>query len=195
MAFTIRAKNIMLDAIARLTNPAAAVDRVGVFNKQANKSGTATASSDLINITAHGYSAGDVIVFTTLTGGAGLSLNVPYFVIAAGLVANAFSVSTVAGGSAVNITTDYSAVTGARYVEPGAPYARKAIAWNAPAEGTIDDSTNGAVIDVPATVAVDAEGGWNNSTGDLLIFTLVTQVPGDAANWTYTITDADLTIT
>lgn len=72
---------------------------------------TATASTDLVNETAHGLLAGDRVYFTTLTGGTGLSLNTNYYVLAAGLTANAFAVSTTDGGAAVNITVDYSAVS------------------------------------------------------------------------------------
>jgi hypothetical protein len=67
---------------------------------------TATAATDLINKTAHGLIAGDRIYITALTGGTGLALQRNYYVIAAGLTANAFSVSTTAAGAAVNITAD-----------------------------------------------------------------------------------------
>lgn len=194
--FTARAKNVMLDAIARATAPAAAVDRVGVFQQQAGKAVTGVAATNLLTAAAHGYAAGDLVAFSALNGGAGLAINTPYFVIATGLTANDFKIARTPGGTEIDFTTAVSAVsTINKYVEPGAPYARKAIAWNAPAEGTIDDSTNGAVVDVPATIPVDAEGGWHNASGDLLVFNKVTQVPGDTADWTYTITDADLTIT
>lgn len=193
--FTTRAKNIMLDAIARATAPAAAVDRVGVFQQQAGKAVTGVNATDLLTSAAHGFAAGDLVAFSALNGGAGLEINKPYFVIATGLTANDFRVARTPGGTQVNFTTDVVAVsTIHRYVEPGAPYARVAIAWNAPAEGTVDDSTNGAVINVPASVDVDAEGGWHNASGDLLVWNKVTKVVGDASNWTYTYTDADLTI-
>lgn len=71
---------------------------------------TATASTDLINKTAHGLLAGDPVYFTTLTGGTGLALTQVYYVLATGLTANAFAVATTPTGTAVNITADYSAV-------------------------------------------------------------------------------------
>jgi hypothetical protein len=74
---------------------------------------TGTASTDRINKVAHGYSNNDDIVFTSLTGGAGLTANtVTYWVINAN--ADDFQVSATRGGAAVNITTDYTDMTAAR---------------------------------------------------------------------------------
>ena len=70
---------------------------------------TATASTDKIASTGHGLVNGDSVVFTALTGGAGLVVGVPYFVINKGT--NDFEVSLVKGGTKVNITTDASAAT------------------------------------------------------------------------------------
>jgi hypothetical protein len=81
---------------------------VQVFD--AGKSGNAD-TDNTIDITAHGYKAGDLIYFTSLTGGAGLSTFKGYYVRSSGLGANTFTVATTAGGSAVNITDAYSAVT------------------------------------------------------------------------------------
>lgn len=67
------------------------------------------AATDLLTSTAHGLAVGDRVSFTTLTGGTGLATDTPYFVIASGLTANAFKVSTTSGGSAVNFTTDITA--------------------------------------------------------------------------------------
>lgn len=71
---------------------------------------TATASTDLINSTAHGLVAGDSIVFTALTGGTGLTINTPYWVVPA-VAANTFQISLVKGGTPVNFTSDVSAAT------------------------------------------------------------------------------------
>ncbi len=68
------------------------------------------AADDIIDTTTdHGYAAGDRVVFTSLTGGAGLSTNREYYVIAASLAATTFKVSQTLGGSAVNFTTDITA--------------------------------------------------------------------------------------
>jgi hypothetical protein len=75
---------------------------------------TAAASTDLITKTTHGLVAGDRVTFSTLTGGTGLSTGVTYYVLASGLTANAFKVSLTSGGTAINITVDYTTV---RYVK------------------------------------------------------------------------------
>jgi hypothetical protein len=73
---------------------------------------TSAAADDIIDTaTAHGFVAGDRVVFPTLTGGTGLSTNREYYVIAANLAAQTFQVSTTPGGSAVNFSADATAGT------------------------------------------------------------------------------------
>lgn len=70
--------------------------------------GVATASvADLFTSNAHGLAANDRVFFTAVAGEAlptGVSTTVIYFVIATGLTADAFSVSTTSGGAALDIT-------------------------------------------------------------------------------------------
>ena len=76
---------------------------------------TADAATDVITKTAHGFSNNDDIVFTSLTGGAGLTATtVTYWVINA--TANTFQVSTTRGGTAVNITTNYTDMSATRLI-------------------------------------------------------------------------------
>lgn len=77
---------------------------------------TSAAADDIIDTTTdpHGLVAGDRVVFSSLTGGAGLTTNREYYVIAANLADTTFQVSTTAGGSAVNFTTDITAGTAAK---------------------------------------------------------------------------------
>ena len=80
---------------------------------------TATATTDLVSKGTHGLVANDRISFTTLTGGEGLSTGVGYWVISDGLTTEVFKVSTSMGGSAEDITVDYTDV---HYVK-SAPFA------------------------------------------------------------------------
>ncbi len=77
---------------------------------------TISAATNLISKTAHGLVAGNRVNFYSLTGGVGLSTGVTYYVIASGITANAFKVSTTSGGSEVGVTTDYSAAKYAKSV-------------------------------------------------------------------------------
>jgi hypothetical protein len=70
-------------------------------------------------------------------------------------------------------------------------YARKAIAWNAAASGSMDDSTNGVVFDIPASTTVAWVSGWNTA-GTVRYFKKQVTSEAFAAQGTYTITDADL---
>lgn len=76
---------------------------------------TAAAATNLITKTAHGLVAGNRIYLTVRTGGAGLALNTSYYVIASGLTANDFKVSLTVGGTEVDITTDATVLSYARF--------------------------------------------------------------------------------
>lgn len=69
------------------------------------------ATPGVVSWTAHGLFAGCPVVFTT-TGAlpTGLTAGTTYYVISAGLAADSFRVSTVAGGSAVNTSGTQSGV-------------------------------------------------------------------------------------
>jgi hypothetical protein len=74
----------------------------------------------------------------------------------------------------------------------GSPaYARMAVAWNAAALGTMDDSTNGAVFDVPAATTVSWISGWNTA-GTVRYFKKNVADEVFTNQGTYTVTDADL---
>ena len=63
-------------------------------------------STETFTYTAHGYSSGDAVVYYNGGGTsvAGLTSGTTYYVISAGLTANAFRVSATLGGGAVNLT-------------------------------------------------------------------------------------------
>jgi hypothetical protein len=72
-------------------------------------SATIAASDDFVTATGHTFSNGDQVVFTSLTGGAGLTANIRYFVRDA--ATNVFKVATTVSGAAVDVTTNYTAAT------------------------------------------------------------------------------------
>ncbi len=82
---------------------------VQVYTNSAVKSGDAD-TDDTIDVTAHGYTVGQQVWFHSLTGGAGLSVNQVYYVKTV-VDANSFKVSVTPGGTVVNITSAYSALT------------------------------------------------------------------------------------
>lgn len=67
---------------------------------------TFTASGNLIGLVAHGFKAGDEIIFPTIVTTTGITINTKYYVLASGLVADAFKISTTPGGSSVTLTGD-----------------------------------------------------------------------------------------
>lgn len=85
---------------------------------------TSAAADDIIDATAHGFSEGDRVVFTSLTGGTGLSVNTEYYVISDNLAANTFQVSETVGGDAVDFTAD---ITAGKVREGGASMVIRAV--------------------------------------------------------------------
>jgi hypothetical protein len=72
---------------------------------------TGTAATNVFSSTTHGMAIGDMVVFTALTGGTGLSTNKVYYVIADSFGASAFKLSEASGGAEVNFTTDVTVAT------------------------------------------------------------------------------------
>lgn len=120
---------------------------------------TGEADTDLFTSTAHGLEAGDCIEFGSLTGGTGLTEDTPYFIIAAGLTANAFQVALTKGGDAVEFDDDVTAGTWHLVLPP-------------------------AYLAVDALVAADvADDGWLTTIApneDGLTFVTVTALNTDA---------------
>jgi hypothetical protein len=87
------------------------------LNKEANKAVTGVAATDLFTSTGHGFLAGDRVRFAApLTGGAGITVGQDYWVIASGLTANDFRVSATKNGTTIDLTTDLTAGTIARWI-------------------------------------------------------------------------------
>ncbi len=74
----------------------------------------------------------------------------------------------------------------------GGSYARQPIAFNAPSAGSMDDSTNGAAIPIPAATTVAFIGFWSAASGGTWLGyqDVADEVFTNAG--TYTVTDADL---
>jgi hypothetical protein len=68
------------------------------------------AADDIVDTaTAHGFVAGQRVMFESITGGTGLTALTPYFVIAANLAATTLQLSLTSGGAAINFTSDITA--------------------------------------------------------------------------------------
>lgn len=188
--FSEAAKNLMLDAL-KGTNPTTPITHVGLL--QAGSALTSvTSSGDTFTKTSHGLSIGNLIAFSSLSGGSGLTAGAPYYVSAVP-DANTFKVSGLSGGSAITPATNVSSATVKKYTEisGGSPaYARKSITYAAASSGTQDDSTNGITFDIPAGANVDAVAEYSALTlGTLLTFEIVTQEVYSGQG-TYTVTDS-----
>ena len=195
MPYSTAGKNLMLNAL-KGTTPATPITHVGLYDEAvAITSVTGVATTDLFTKVSHGLTNGDLVVLRSLTGGTGLRQEYPYYVV--GVAGNDFQLSEVSAGSAFNFTTDVSSVSVVKLVEiaGGSPaYARVAIAFAAPVEGLMDDSTNGAVINCPAGAVVDYVGFFSAvSTGTLLGIDPVTPETF-AGQGTYTVSDAKINL-
>lgn len=165
MPYTAAGKHLMLNAL-KGTNPTTPITHAGLLKQDAAVTVTGVAATDIFTATAHGYSNGDLVVVTALTGGTGLELSKPYFVI--GVTANTFQLSLTVGGSAFDFTTDVTATsTVARLVEVsgGSPaYARQAITYGTPANEAM--SFSGTItFEIPASNTVSWGGFYSAVSG------------------------------
>jgi hypothetical protein len=93
----------LLEAISTNSNDA----------KGAGQAATGAAATDLITLNGHGFSDGQEIRFSSVTGGAPLAANTKYYVRDA--TTNTFKLASTRGGSAIDITADLTASTLHKY--------------------------------------------------------------------------------
>jgi len=191
-AYSTLGKHEMLKAL-KGTNPTAPITYAGLYDEAAALTGvTGVAATDIFTKVTHGLSNGDLVVLRSLTGGAGLRTEYPYFVISA--AADTFQLSETPGGAAVDFTTDVSSVSVVKLVElsGGSPaYARKSITFSDPVIGSMD-SSNAPVFDCAAGAVVNYVGFFSAITaGQLNGLDAVTEETFGGQG-TYTLTDADL---
>lgn len=96
----------------------------------------------------------------------------------------------------VSLHTSDPGTTGASEVTGGSPaYARKAITWNAAASGGLD-SSNAPLFDVPASTTITHFGLWSaSSAGTFYGGASLSASEAYTAQGTYTLSDADVTLT
>jgi hypothetical protein len=84
--------------------------------------------------------------------------------------------------------------SGSNEVSGGSPaYSREAITWNAASSGALDNNAN-PVFDVPAGTTITHVGLWSASTGGTFYGWADITDEVFAAQGTYTLTDADITL-
>lgn len=195
MGFSTVGKNAMLDALAAL------ITHVGVLQAGTAITGvTGTNSTDLLNKSSHGLSNGDKVIVTEKTGGsnvvAGNAGNADelarlYYVV--GVSGSDFQLALTSGGSAIDLGSDISSCKVTKLTEvSGGSYGRVSIAWNAAADGSIDDSTNGATINMPAGSVGDYLGYFSASTAGNLHAIDKSTSETFVSDGTLQVTDADL---
>jgi hypothetical protein len=85
--------------------------------------------------------------------------------------------------------------TGASEVSGGSPaYARKAITWNAAAAGSLDNNAN-PIFDIPAATTVTHAGLWSAITAGTFYGGMDIADETFTLQGTYTLTDADISLT
>jgi hypothetical protein len=70
---------------------------------------TGDAATDVITATGHIYTANQTVIFSAITGGAGLAANTVYFV--RDISGSTFKLAATSGGAAINFTTNITAGT------------------------------------------------------------------------------------
>lgn len=96
------------------------------------------AADDIIDTgAAHGFSIGDAVVFTSLTGGTGLTAGRVYWIIPDDFAAQTFQVSAEPGGAAVDFSTNITAGSVSKVTDTG----KRARAALAQASVLVEDAT------------------------------------------------------
>lgn len=108
---------------------------------------TGVAATDVISDAGHPFVNNDPVTFTSITGGAGLTVGTTYFVV--GSVAGvSYQLAATSGGAAINFTTDISAGTiGRAFGNTGALFSHKT--GNLPALSGVLLLTNSEMFAVP----------------------------------------------
>jgi len=147
---------------------------------------TGTEATNTINDAGHTFVNGTPVIFSALTGGAGLVTGLPYFVVGA-VAGVSYQLSLTSGGAAINFTTDISAGTiGRAWGTTGSNWVHKT--GNLPAlTGTLlsNDSEDRAV-----PVAAPLNGGVLNgntcaflSTTTNFYLGLLSELTSGAVTW------------
>jgi hypothetical protein len=133
---------------------------------------TGTSSSNLINLTAHGFANGTILTFSALTGGSSLATATNYYVV--NTAANTFQLSLTSGGAVQALGSDISAAT---IYRPGYLVGAATL----PGISTVQlTATNGTGASTPPTLftigiepaAVSPDSNvdliWNFATNDII---------------------------
>lgn len=147
---------------------------------------TGTESTNVVNDAGHTFANGTPVIFATLSGGAGLTANTPYFVVNA-VAGVSYQLALTSGGAAINFTTDIlSGTIGRAWGTTGSNFVHKT--GNLPAlVGTllVTDSEDRAV-----PVSSPINGGVLNgnvcaffSTSSNLYLGLLSELTPGATTW------------
>lgn len=190
MAFSDAGNNAMLNALGALAT------HVGMFTGATALTGvTGVSATDVLTKATHGLSDGVVVVFTSLTGGAGLKTLKPYYV--RDMSGDTFKLAGVSGGAALDFTSTITDATLQKITEwtGGSPaYARVAIAFASAALGVLDDSTNGAAFNAPAGAKSTYVGFFSASTAGTLYAVDDLTEETFVGQGTYNLTDAKMNL-
>lgn len=145
-------KTKAITAIVKSESPAFAPAWVGLFTRAAAKAVTSE-TTKIIKLTAHGFATGDIIVFTTLNGGAGLVVGRPYFV--KEVTVNSFELTQEKGGTTTEAwTTEViatSEVGKITEISGGAPAYKRVASGFAAALVSKSEDTTTRTLNVPAS--------------------------------------------
>lgn len=159
---------------AGVTKLAEEAKYVGALTAATAQTGWASVNSSELEKTAHGLETGYLIVFTSISGGAGLVVGRPYYV--EKVSANKIKLGQVSGTYNQTWTTEVTAATTKKLTEvSGGSYARIATGFGAASKGEIKDTT-AREVSIPAVTTVNFLGTWTaSSSGSLVSISEITE--------------------
>lgn len=173
---TISGRAFTYNGVSYIYNGGEATDTLtGVTAATGQLVGTVTISNAIpavVSRVAHGLLVGDEIFFTT-TGAlpAGLSINTPYFVIAAGFGVDNFEVSATSGGAAINTTNAGSGTHTCYKVTPFPSVTAGDAVWQTPDTIALPSAiTTPFPLFYPNLIASQLNMVWLASTESSMVF-------------------------
>lgn len=152
---------------------------------------TGIAATDIITHYGHNFVAGDTVVFTSLTGGAGLSINTTYYIVATVVAGVSYKVSATSGGTAIDFSSNITAGVATQYFSVySSTVADRFLDWSYSDFSMDIDSTNNTIDFKEGSTEYEAtltSGSYTLSTLAAEIKTAMDAV-GDR---TYTVTVSD----
>lgn len=147
---------------------------------------TGVAATDVISHAGHPFIDNDPIVFTAISGGAGITVGTVYFV-RNSVAGVSYQISTTSGGAVLNFTTDISSGSvGRAFGTTGSNFVHKTGTFATALTGTLlsnDSEDYASPVNCPANPALNGQQCAFFATSSNLYLGLLSELTSGATTW------------